>query len=115
MNVVRILQIIALLLLLTYFVLLHAANPVMVDLPFLLPMPPALALGIALLIGWLLGWVPGRISAWRKAREVRRLESRVSELEQHLPSYDKEPERDTPVIPDRMPRAQDGASDRHSG
>lgn len=115
MNVVRILQIIALLLLLTYFVLLHAANPVMVDLPFLLPIPPAVALAIALLIGWLLGWVPGKIAAWRKVREVRRLQSRVSELEQHLPSYDKEPERDTPVIPDRMPRAEDGASDRHGG
>ena len=120
MKAVRILQVFVLLAFLTYFVLLHAANPTMLSLPFFLPAPPALVLAVALLLGWLIGWVPGRIASWRQSRELTRLERRVAELEQHLPSYDKEPFRSTPVIPDRMPtdrtvRDEDAIHDRRGG
>lgn len=114
MKAVRILQVIALLMLLGYFLLLHAANPILLNLPFLLPMPPVIVLGAALLIGWLIGWVPGRIAKWRRKREADRLRRRISELEQHVPSYDKEPVENTPVIPDRMPSDEERVSDRRS-
>lgn len=115
MKAVRILQVIVLLLLLTYFVLLHAANPILLNLPFFLPMPPSVVLGLALVLGWLIGWIPGRVVMWRRQREITRLERRIAELEQHLPSYDQEPEDATPVIPDRMPSDEERASDRQSG
>ena len=115
MKAVRILQVIALLLLLTYFVLLHAANPIMLSLPFFLPLPPALVVGFVLVLGWLIGWTPGRVAAWRRQREITQLRRRIAELEQHLPSYDKEPIDNTPVIPDRMPTEAERASDRQNG
>ena len=120
MKAARILQALALVALLTYFVLLHAANPTMLILPFFLPAPPALVLAVALLLGWLIGWIPGRVVSWRKSRELSRLERRVAELEQHVPSYDKEPFRGAPVIPDRMPedrvlRDEDVMHDRRGG
>ena len=103
MKAVRIVQILVLVALAVYFILLHAANPTLLNLPFFLPLPPALVVVLALVVGWLIGWLPGRIASWRRSREVQRLRHRVAELEQHVPSYDKTPEQNTPVIPDRMP------------
>lgn len=115
MKAVRIAQILVVVALVVYFVLLHAANPTLLNLPFFLPLPPALVVALALVVGWLIGWLPGRIAAWRRARELRRLRRRVAELEQHVPSYDKTPQYDTPVIPDRMPVTDDTSDARGSG
>lgn len=115
MKAVRILQIFVVIALVVYFVLLHAANPTLIDLPFFLALPPALVVAMALVVGWLLGWLPGRIAVWRRARELRRLRQRVAELEQHVPSYDKTPEENTPVIPDRIPVTEEPADERRSG
>ena len=107
MKAVRILQILVLVALAVYFVMLHAANPTRVDLLVFFPLPPALVIAIALVVGWLIGWVPGRVTAWRRAREVERLRNRVAELEQHVPSFGRAPEQTPPVIPDRMPATED--------
>lgn len=115
MKVVRIIQVAILVSLVGYFGLIHSTNPTLLHLPFLLPMPPALVLGLALLLGWSVGWVPARLSGWRRMREIRRLERRVAELEQHVPTYDKEPLRPAPVIPDRMPRDEEPIPDRRGG
>lgn len=83
-----------------YLVLLHSANPAVLDLPFMLPLAPALVIAIALGLGWLLGWLPARVALWRRGRELRRLRRRLEEIEQHVPSYDSEGVE--PVIPDRF-------------
>lgn len=114
MKAVRIAQILVVVALVVYFVVLHAANPTMLNLPFFLPLPPALVVAMALVVGWLIGWLPGRIAAWRRARELRRLRHRVAELEQHVPSYDKTPEHNTPVIPDRMQVGDESSEARGS-
>ena len=115
MKAVRILQVLALLALLFYFILLHSANPTLLSLPFFLPAPPALVLAVALLLGWAIGWIPSRIVAWRRSREVARLERRVADLEQHVPSYERARIQAAPVIPDRIQREDDAMPDRHGG
>ena len=110
MKAMRILQIALLVVVAVYLVLLHNLNPnLAVDLPLLLPIPVALLLAVALLLGWLVGWLPNRLRLWRQGREVARLERRVHELEEHLPSYDR---GGTPVIPDRDTSAGGGAGPR---
>lgn len=102
MKAARILQFLILTVILAYLLLLHSANQTNVNLPFFLDLPPAVLAAVALLLGWLLGWVPGRVGRWRKEREIRRLERRLSELEQHRPHYEKSAyEEDEPIIPDR--------------
>ena len=99
MRVVRILQVVALVLLFAYGVMVHNANPEPLALPYLVPVSPAAALLVAIVIAFLMGWIPPRLRAWRRSREVARLERRIAELEQHVPAYDLRP--GTPVIPDR--------------
>lgn len=101
MKVLRIIQILLLVALGGYLVLLHNDNPGFLRLPFVISLPPALVVTLALLVGWLVGWLPTRMALWRRRREIRRLQQRVSELEQHLPSYDSPASEGPPVIPDR--------------
>ena len=115
MKAVRIVQVLVVVALLVYFVLLHAANPTLLNLPFFLPLPPALVVAMALGIGWLIGWLPGRLAAWRRAREVRRLQHRIEELERNASGYERTREPSTPVIPDRMPASDDASDTRGSG
>jgi|GEM_PF-1131830 len=101
-KAVRIIQFLFFALLIVYLILLHNANPSSILLPFLLPLPPAFVIVVALLGGWLMGWLPNRLLLWRRKREIRKLSRRVAELEQHVPTYDKNTQsRRTPVIPDR--------------
>ena len=100
MKALRIVQFALVVVAAIYLVLIHNANPTNVILPFAIPLPPALAILVALIVGWLVGWLPARLRAWRRGREIARLERRVRELEAHLPGYDRE---GAPVIPDRAP------------
>lgn len=98
-RVVRIVQALALILIAGYLLLLHNANPQSLALPGLVPMPPSLVLVVSIVAAFLAGWLPPRIRLWQRDREIRRLQRRIHEHEQHVPSYDR-PER-APVIPDR--------------
>lgn len=115
MKAVRILQVLLVIVLGGYFLLVDAANPTLLSLPFFLPLPPALVVALALVLGWLIGWTPGRIATWRKSRELHRMQRRVAELERHVPSYDKGAIENTPVIPDRIAVARDEDEDRGGG
>ena len=99
MRIVRILQIVALALLVIYGVMVHNANPQLLALPGLLSLPPMLVLVGVVVLTFLLSWIPPRLQVWRRDRDVARLQRRVAELEQHVPNYDLHPTR--PVIPDR--------------
>ncbi len=105
MKALRIVQIVVLAGVAVYLVLVHNANPTNVTLPLAIPLPPAVLIAVALVIGWLVGWLPGRVRAWRRGREIDRLERKIDELESHLPGYDRD---GTPVIPDRDERAAGG-------
>lgn len=108
MKAGRIVSILLLVLLIVYLLLFHGANPVLVELPLLLgfvpPLPVSYVVIFVLVVGWLVGWLPSRIVAWRRSREIRRLEKRIAEL---TPNYAPLPAETThqtgefPVIPDR--------------
>lgn len=100
MKVARIVQFLILIVLAVYLLIVHNGNNANVRLPFLIAMPPAIALALALALGWLLGWFPGRVTLWRRERELRRLQRRLRELEEprHPAIAYAESE---PVIPDR--------------
>jgi len=107
-KVGRIIWIVLLLLLVLYLFLFHAANPVLLALPWLSllipPLPASYVVALALLVGFLIGWLPARLLAWRRGREVRRLSKRVAELEPvHAPVSVTDPYQpaEYPVIPDR--------------
>jgi len=104
----RIVTILLLVLLVLYLLLFHAANPVLVTLPWLSallpPLPASYIVVLALLVGLLIGWLPTRLLAWRRGRELRRLEKRVAELEpKQVPLAVTDPYHpdEFPVIPDR--------------
>lgn len=109
-RVVRIVQALALILIAAYVLLLHNANPQSLALPGLIPMPPALVLVVSVAIAFLAGWLPPRIRLWRRSREIARLQRRIHEHEQHVPSYDR-PEH-APVIPDRDAAQRDDLVER---
>lgn len=100
MRIVRIVQVVALVIIGAYGVIVHNANPEPLALPGLLSLPPSLVLLVTAVVAFLVGWLPARLRAWRRGREVARLERRILELEQHVPSYDRTPT--APVIPDRV-------------
>lgn len=101
MRIALILQIVALVVVAVYGAMIHAANPDPMALPGLLSLPVSLVLLSVAVTAFLVGWIPPSLRAWRRRRDVRRLERRIAELEQHVPSYDLHPA--TPVIPDRTP------------
>ncbi|MFA5550180.1 MAG: LapA family protein [Trueperaceae bacterium] len=84
MKVGRIVGIVLLVLLVLYLLLFHTANPVLVGLPwlsvFIPPLPVSYIVVLALIVGFLSGWLPSRLLAWRRGREVKRLEKRLAEL-----------------------------------
>lgn len=101
-KALRIVQLVLLVGLVAYLVMMHNANPTNLILPFMLPLPPVAVIVVALIVGWLVGWLPSRLTLWRKKREVRGLQKKIAELEQHVPRYDQtDDSTDTPVIPDR--------------
>ena len=66
--------------------------------------PREYRIGFCLLVGLLIGWLPTRLLAWRRGRELRRLEKRVAELEpKQVPLAVTDPYHpdEFPVIPDR--------------
>ncbi len=107
MKVGRIVGIVLLALLVLYVLLFHAANPALVVLPWLSvlvpPLPASYIVVLALLVGFLIGWLPTRLLAWRRGRELRKLEKRVAELEPRQDPYVTAPyaQVEYPVIPDR--------------
>ena len=117
MKVGRILGIVFLALLVLYVLLFHAANPVLVILPWVSllvpPIPASYVVVLGILIGFLAGWLPARLLAWRRGRELRKLEKRVAELEPKADPYVAtaygQPEY--PVIPDRGAQLDPYATD----
>lgn len=105
MRIVRIVQVATLVVIGAYGVVIHNANPEPLALPGLLSLPAALVLLVVAVASFAAGWIPATVRAWRRSREVVRLERRVAELEQHVPSYDRTPA--APVIPDRVAPAED--------
>ena len=102
MKVARIFGFIFLVLVVAYLLWLHSANPNWVNLPGFISLPAAVVIGVAGVIGWLSAWLPARLIVWRKNREIQKLTKRLSDLEYHVPSYDRlENVGDEPVIPDR--------------
>lgn len=105
MRILRIVQVGTLVIIGAYGVVVHNANPEPLALPGLLSLPPALVLLVVAVTSFAAGWIPTRLRAWRRSREVVRLERRIAELEQHVPSYDRTPV--APVIPDRVAPSED--------
>lgn len=129
MKVGRIVGIVLLVLLVLYLLLFHAANPVLLALPWLNvlvpPLPASYIVALALVLGFLIGWLPARLLAWRRGREVKRLEKRLAELEPApvavtdtgtYPMADY-PASEYPVIPDRagQPERYPAASGTYDG
>ena len=124
MKVGRIVGIVLLVLLVLYLLLFHAANPVLVGLPWLSvvipPLPASYVVVLALLVGFLIGWRPARLLAWRRGRDIKRLEKRVAELEPAAPPLAAPGEHqrsEYPVIPDRaaQPDPYTAASGTYDG
>ena len=108
MKSARIVQVVLVIALIIYLVLLnHDNSGSRIILPltnrFLPPLPQAWVLAFVIVASWLVGWLPGRLTLWRKGREVRQLRRKIQELEQHVPSYDQDRQGAKPIIPDRSP------------
>jgi len=108
LKAVRLLQIVLLIAAVLYLVLLHDMNDLNVVLPFLIPVPPALAIVAALGIGALLGWLPGLPRRIARGRELRNLRKRLAELEGGAAVTSSKPFSQRPVIPDREPTGGTG-------
>lgn len=106
MRIVRIVQIAIALLALAYVAVVQNANPEPLALPGLLPLPVWLVALLTAVLSYLAGWLPATVRAWRRGREIHRLERRVADLESHVPSYDRA--SSAPVIPDRAPPSVGG-------
>ncbi|MFO7546943.1 MAG: hypothetical protein R6W77_15735 [Trueperaceae bacterium] len=109
MKGVRIVQVILVVVAVAYLLLFHSANPDQVELPLLPILPPvpvSFVVVLALLVGWLVGWIPARLLAWRRGRDLKRVEKRLADLggvgvPGYVPSNDDWREPAVPVIPDR--------------
>lgn len=102
MKAARILQFLILLAVIAYLLLLHNGNQAQgnIRLPFFLSFPPAVVIAFALVLGWAFAWLPARLELWRKARQLRKLEARLAELEGR-PRPGAALTESEPVIPDR--------------
>lgn len=98
MKAIRIIQLILFLIVVVYLLLLHNTNTPII-MPFFIPLPPALVIALGFIVGYLIGLLPGQTNAWRKNRQIAKLEKRIRELEQRLPGYASSSKQ--PVIPDR--------------
>lgn len=115
MKGVRITQVILLVLVGVYLWLFHSANPDLVRLPlltyFLPPVPVVYVVIIALLVGLAVGFIPVRISAWRKGRELAKVNRELDQLKVQMLGNETITKRtgsyygvaERPVIPDRAP------------
>ncbi len=110
MKAARIAQVVLVVLAAVYLWLFHSANPEYVELPFtrlFLPqLPVGFVVAMAVLVGWLIGFLPARVLAWRKGREIRRLQNELAEERRrtapepvHVNPYITQSE--VPIIPDR--------------
>lgn len=98
----KLINLIVLFVIVAYLIWMQTEPNGNVMLPFAFGLPPTVVAIIALGIGWSWAWLNDRSEVWAKTREVRRLEKRLAELEQRLPSYDSGyVDRRTPIIPDR--------------
>ncbi|MEZ4608529.1 MAG: LapA family protein [Deinococcales bacterium] len=99
----RIIQIAALFIFLLYLVLaFYRTTPSSITLPFLLPLPSAVAVFGGFILGFLLAWVPARVRRYRLTRENYRQQKRIEDLERTLGIPAKGAGA---VIPDRDPEA----------
>ncbi len=111
MRIVRVIQIVIAVLAIVYVAIMQNANPAPLALPGLLPLPVWLVIVLTAVASFLAGWLPATLRAWRRRREVARLERRVADLESHVPSYDRV--SSAPVIPDRAtPAVESGRPER---
>lgn len=94
---------------LAVYVLVYQLNnaQLLVRVPFAGPMPLYIPTLTLMLLAALTVWVPLSLHNWQLNRERRTLERRITELEVHLPSYDRSDGE--PVIPDR-----EGRTERHN-
>ncbi len=106
MKVARVLQILALLLVVGYLVLLGYANPQTIILPFLLSLPTAWVLATALLLGALVGWLSLSGRVFRLNRENRGLRQRLIKagLEAEPEEHPNEAGGKVTSNPDKPPR-----------
>jgi uncharacterized integral membrane protein len=111
-RIVRIVQIAIALLAVGYVSIVQNANPEPLALPGLLPLPVWLVVLLTAVLSFLAGWLPSTLRAWRRGREIKRLERRVADLESHVPSYDRA--SSAPVIPDRAPPPAPGGETERS-
>ena len=85
-----------------YLALIQDTNRSGINLPFpRATLPIGWVLGFLITFSWLIGWVPSKVSLWRKEKEIRTLNKKIQDLEQHVPSYDQDMLGERPVIPDR--------------
>ena len=88
--------------LVVYLVLLQNTNQGGIYLPFpRAKLQTGWVLAFLITFSWLIGWMPGKIALWRKGKEIRSLNKKIQDLEQHVPSYDQDILGDKPLIPDR--------------
>ena len=107
MKLVRVLQLLALLLLVAYLVLLGYANPQTVRLPLLIWLPTAWVVVIALLLGFVVGWLSLSRRVFRLNRENRGLRQRLIKagLEaEPVPAQERTPKRIRKPNPAEPPR-----------
>ena len=106
MKAPHIIQVILVIALVGYLALLQNTNQDGISLPFpRAQLQTGWVLAFVITFSWLIGWVPGRITLWRKIKEIRTLDKKIQDLEQHVPSYDQDILGERPVIPDRNPTA----------
>lgn len=102
-RVIRIIQALALLLLIVYLAIVRQANPNTIRLPFLLPLPTEWVVALALLLGFLGGWLSLSGRVFRLNRENRGLRQRLIkaglEAEPHEEPAAKPPRRGPPEPP----------------
>ncbi|MCA9839854.1 MAG: LapA family protein [Trueperaceae bacterium] len=99
MKAVRIIQLILFVIVAIYLILVHQTNNP-IQLPWFFPLSPAIVIALGFIIGYLIGLLPGQTSAWRKNRQIAKLEKRIRELEQRVPGYASNSKQ--PIIPDRV-------------
>jgi len=111
-KAIRIVQVVALVLVVAYLAVLHVANPERIPLPGLISMPVALVLTIAMGAAWFVGWLPARVRVWRLERKVETLRTERDRLLAQLNPTSAQALGE-PVIPDRVdPRTAVGGGER---
>jgi ABC-type long-subunit fatty acid transport system fused permease/ATPase subunit len=97
-KALRIAQVIALVLLVTYLWVLHSINPSVVALPLFLSIRPAPLLAIVIVLTALITWSSVSVRLWRVQRQLKRV---TAERDAFVAESWGEGD-DAPVIPDRV-------------